>query len=59
MQLGDAEVQEFAALWREEFGETLSPEEARCEASRLLTLYAALARREPGNDDDSRGKPSP
>lgn len=35
----DGDVREFIRLWREEFGETLSPEEADRQATLLLELY--------------------
>ncbi|GFO80527.1 MAG: hypothetical protein A49_01540 [Methyloceanibacter sp.] len=43
MQLDEAEIREFADLWSREFGETLTPDQARLQASLLLELYAALA----------------
>lgn len=43
MTLDDAEVREFADLWLREFGESLTPAQARLRASLLLELYAALA----------------
>ena len=44
MDLEDNDIREFADLWQHEFGETLSPEQARHEASHLMELYALLAR---------------
>ena len=43
MDLTEADIQEFAALWRQEFGEELSPDRARSEASHFLELYLLLA----------------
>ena len=43
MHLEGDDIREFAALWLAEFGETLSADEARYHASRLLELYALLA----------------
>ena len=43
MDLTEADIQEFAALWRDEFGEELSRDEARTEATRFLELYLLLA----------------
>lgn len=43
MQLTDDDLREFADLWQAEFGETLSADDARHYASRLLRLYALLA----------------
>ncbi|MHB8523783.1 MAG: hypothetical protein ACYDH9_23930 [Limisphaerales bacterium] len=43
MQLGEEDIREFRDIWREEFKETISPEEAHHRASLLLELYALLA----------------
>lgn len=43
MQLEEADIREFADLWREEFGEEISLGEARAHASQLLELYSLLA----------------
>jgi hypothetical protein len=43
MQLEDNDIREFAEIWLEEFGETLSESEARHHASQLLALYELLA----------------
>jgi hypothetical protein len=47
MHLDEASLREFAEIWQEEFGETLSMDEARRQASRLLELYALLYRSTP------------
>ena len=43
MQFEDADIEEFMALWKEEFGETISLEEARHRASQVMELYVLLA----------------
>jgi len=43
MDLDDADIREFADLWKQEFDETLSLDEARYQASLLMELYEALA----------------
>lgn len=43
MQLGDDEIEEFRDLWRQEFGESITPEAARHRAAQLLELYSLLA----------------
>lgn len=43
MQFEDADIEEFVALWKEEFGETISPEEARHRALQVMELYVLLA----------------
>ena len=43
MNLDERDIEEFASIWREEFGETLSKEEARLHASQLMELYLVLA----------------
>ena len=47
MHLNEADVTEFATLWREEFGEALSLDEARYQAAHLLELYTLLYRPTP------------
>ncbi len=44
MQLTDDDIQEFTALWKKEFGEEISEEEARHQASQLIQLYSLLVR---------------
>ncbi len=46
MQFTDADLQEFVALWKEEFHETITEAEARLRASSFMELYALLASRE-------------
>ncbi len=43
MQLDDNDIREFLAIWKQEFGEELSPAEARHRASQFMELYALLA----------------
>lgn len=43
MKLSDEQVQSFIECWKKDFGEVLTPEEARAEAMRLLDFFAALA----------------
>lgn len=42
MQLTGAELQEFVTIWKEEFQESISLDEARHAASLLMELYALL-----------------
>jgi len=44
MPLRAEDIEEFRQIYKEEFGETLSTEEARATASRVLHLYKVLAR---------------
>jgi hypothetical protein len=44
MDLQDEDIYEFAALWKEEFNDDLSVDEARHKASQFLALYALLAK---------------
>lgn len=48
MQLSDKSLREFIEIYKKEVGETLSLEEAREIASRLVHLYVQLARPLPG-----------
>ncbi len=54
MTLGNDDLSEFAELWREEFKENLSLDEARHYATSLVELYTLLARPLP----DARGSRS-
>jgi hypothetical protein len=45
MQFKDEDIEEFIRVWKEEFGETISPDRARAEAQRLVDFFMALAER--------------
>lgn len=42
MELDEQDVREFAEIWKKEFNEDLSPDEARYHASQLLELFWLL-----------------
>lgn len=42
MELTDDDIREYQAIWKEEFGEEISAEDARRSASELLELYRML-----------------
>jgi hypothetical protein len=42
MEFTEADIQEFIAIWNEEFRETISVEDARRSAASLMELYAWL-----------------
>ena len=42
MDLTETDIKEFIEAWKEDFGETLSPEEARAGIERLLAFFLAL-----------------
>ncbi len=44
MQLSDDDIQEFIEIWKKEFGETISVDDARRHATQLLTLFRSVAR---------------
>lgn len=44
MQLTEEDIQEFQLIWLEEFGETISREQARHEILLLMKLYEVIAR---------------
>ena len=46
MKLKDEAIQEFAAIWRDEFGEELTYDQARAEAQSLLSLFLLLLKRD-------------
>lgn len=47
MQLTEGDLQEFIKIWRDEFNELISPEDARQHATELLDLYVILSSLEP------------
>jgi hypothetical protein len=56
MQLSDEQIGEFIEAWKADFGETLSIEEARAEALRLLDFFGQFAEGllESGNEHAKR-----
>ena len=42
MQFTEADLQEFIAIWKEEFRETISADDAKRSAASLMELYAWL-----------------
>lgn len=53
MVISDASLDEFIAIYVEEYGKQLSREEARAAAMRLLT-FVRLISDDPPKDDDPR-----
>lgn len=43
MQLSGKHIQSFIECWKQDFGEILTPEEARVEATRLLDFFQKFA----------------
>ena len=43
MQLSDKHIQSFIECWKQDFGEILTPDEARVEATRLLDFFQKFA----------------
>lgn len=43
MQLSDEHIQSFITCWTKDFGEVLTPEEARVEATRLVEFFGQFA----------------
>jgi hypothetical protein len=39
MQFSDERIADFIRIWKDEFGEDLTPGQARIEASQLMALY--------------------
>jgi hypothetical protein len=56
MRLSAAAIQEFKAIWRDEYGEELSDAEAETHALRLLRLFALLVRPLPSEGHPHRGE---
>ena len=46
MQFTEADLQEFIAIWKEEFHEPIAEADARLAASVLMELYVFMASRE-------------
>jgi len=46
MEFTEADLQEFIAIWKGEFHETIAEADARLAASALMELYVFLASRE-------------
>jgi hypothetical protein len=44
MELDERDIREFTEIWKQEFNEDLSPDEARHNASQLLELFSLLAK---------------
>ena len=42
MPLSDDDIRAFADIWKLQFGEDLTPDQARAEAERLHDFYASL-----------------
>lgn len=42
MPIADEAIEDFIEAWKEDFGETLTPEVARMEANRLLDFFASI-----------------
>lgn len=55
MNLTDADIEQYRALWMAEFGEELSAAKARQSATALLELYLILVR----EDRDGPSEPTP
>lgn len=53
MKFTDPDIQEFANIWKEEFGETLTLDEARIEASLFMELCRLIVQPLPGEPDYS------
>ena len=47
MQLTDQDLQEFCEIWKEEYNETLTLDEARQHACQLLELFMLVAKPPP------------
>ena len=52
MEFNDSDLQEFIAIWKHEFGETLTLDEARHRAHRVMTLYEVLVTNEQKPRDE-------
>ena len=59
MDLEENDIAEFIQLWKEEFNETISPDEARHSASQLLELYVILTAPLPADQPSPSAEPAP
>jgi hypothetical protein len=51
MRISDEALDEFVEIYRQEFGEDISQDEASEMAIRILTLYTLLSKKPPGLDE--------
>ena len=58
MQIPDNDLEEFRAIYKDEFGEELTLDAAREMASNLLDLYELLMQPLPGEVDPSPNLPA-
>ena len=54
-QLSQEAIEEFKAIYREEFGQTLSDDEVQEIALRLLRFFGILFEPPPGRDGNRNG----
>ncbi|HEY4506153.1 MAG TPA: hypothetical protein VJJ24_01770 [Candidatus Paceibacterota bacterium] len=52
MELSEESIAEFANIWKEQFGETLSRDRADMEAKLLLEFYYELSRPLPSEKEE-------
>lgn len=51
MQLSKAAIEEFKRIYKEEFGEELSDQEATEKAQRLISFFKIIYRRIPDDEE--------
>jgi hypothetical protein len=56
MKLSDEDIAEFIKIWKEEFGEDITPDEARIEAYSFMRLCMLLVSPLP-DEPDYQGPP--
>ena len=56
MELSEESIAEFAKIWKEQFGETLTRDRAEMEAKLLLDFYWELSRPLPSEREESASR---
>jgi hypothetical protein len=59
MLLTNEDIEEFRSIWKEEFTEEISPDEATHCASQLLELFSLLSMRLPSAGQPARSEEEP
>lgn len=59
MRLSEADIKEFQAIWRAEFGDQITFAEARDCASQVLELYLVLAKHVARGEPEKEGHHGP
>lgn len=56
MELSEKSIAEFPKIWKEQFGETLTMDQAKMEGERLLEFYYELSRPLPSEKKEKTSR---